>query len=143
MKYIKSTSLGIIALTYGLSCSHVCFAEAAAPVINPTLIFFTSLSNCTPGDYMEQNYLASTIGQSYLKQKIINLEDDVCNVQLTTPDNRIMACMFPVQSITNLTDQHFLQGIVQDASNPDKDAVSAQELWSSLKINYCNFQATP
>jgi len=140
MKHIKLFSI------FALSCVMYgnCFADvaAAAPqlAVDPTLVFFTSLSTCTPGDYTEQNDLAVQVGQPYLKQQIIGLEDNICNVQLTTPDNRIMSCAFPMQQVTNFTDQHFLQGMLQSAKNTDQDGIKAETVWSCLKTTYCTFE---
>lgn len=141
MKHIKLLSVAV--LCCGLYGN--CFAEAAAATpqvaVDPTLVFFTSLSTCTPGDYMEQNDLADQVGQVYLKQQIIGLEDNICNVKLTTPDNRIMTCAFPMQQMINFTDQHFLQGMVQNVSNPDQDGINAETKWSCMKTTYCTFES--
>jgi hypothetical protein len=132
MKHIKL--LGLFVLCCGLYGNCVADTASAIPpiAIDPTLVFFTSLSTCTPGDYSEQNDLAQQVGQPYLNQRIIGLEDGICSVILTTPDNRNMACAFPMPQLLNFTDQHFLQGMVQSASNPDQDG-----------ITYCTFESRP
>lgn len=140
---MKNIKLLIIVLAFSSGLAVDCLAEETAPLIavDPTLVFFTSLSTCTPGDYFEQNDLTDQVGQAYLSQKILGLEDDLCNVILTTPDNRSMACAFPMQKMSTFTDQHFLQGIIQDLNNPDQDGVNAEEFWSGMKTTYCNFDA--
>ncbi len=139
MEHIKFLSVFLVCC----SLYSNCFAEAApaALAVDPTLVFFTSLSTCTPGDYSEQNDLSVELGQSYLKQQIINLDNDICNVKLSTPDNRIMTCAFPMAQISNLTDQHFLQGILQGTTNTDQEGINAESLWSRLKTNYCTFDS--
>ncbi len=141
MKYIKS--LKVFALSFGLIGS--CFAiDAASQIaVDPTLVFFTSLGTCIPGDYTEQNDLTDQVGQAYLKQQIVSLENGICNVKLTTPDNRSMTCAFPMQKMTNFNDQHFLQGMIQRINNMDQNGVNAEELWSNMKATYCNFDAAP
>jgi len=143
MKHIKL--LGMLGLCCGLYGN--CFADAAAATpqlaVDPTLVFFTSLSTCTPGNYTEQNDVTDQVGQAYLKQQIIGITDSICNVILTTPDNRNMTCTFPMEQMAHLTDQHFLQGILQGAGNSDQDGINAETLWSQLKTQYCTFGATP
>lgn len=142
MKHIKLLSVAVLCCgLYGNSFADSAAATPSIPV-DPTLVFFTSLSTCTPGDYKEQNDLVDQVGQPYLKQQIIGLEDNICNVKLTTPDNRIMTCTFPMQEMTNFTDQHFLQGMLQTTNNPDQDGINAESLWSRLKSTYCIFDST-
>jgi hypothetical protein len=143
MKHIKL--LVLFVLSCGLYGNCVAEVTSATPqlAIDPTLVFFTSLSTCTPGDYDEQNDLAQQVGQPYLKQRIIGLEDGVCSVILSTPDNRTMTCAFPMPQLVNFTDQHFLQGMIQSASKPDRDGINAETLWSCLKTSYCIFESKP
>jgi hypothetical protein len=139
MKQIYKSSILVLTCVLAANCFAGTSTDLQQPAIDPTLVFFTSLSTCTPGIYNEQNDVAAEVGQSFLKQEIVSLENGICNVKLTTPDNRIMACAFPMQQMTQLTDQHFLQGMLQDANNSDQDGVNAEELWSNLKISYCSF----
>jgi hypothetical protein len=113
-------------------------STTAAP--DPTILFFTSLSSCTPGDYQEHNSLSSEVGPTFLKQTIIGQDKGVCNVQLSTPDNRQMTCAFDMNDLSGLSDQHFLDGITSDASDTtDTNAVNSDMVWSNLKTNSCNF----
>lgn len=139
MKHIKL--LGALGLCCGLYGNCFAYAaSAASPVaVDPTLLFFTSLSSCIPGNYTEQNDMFDQVGQPYLNQRIIDLTDNICNVILTTPDHRNMTCTFPMEQLAGLTDQHFLQGIVQDIGNADQSGISADTLWSQLKTKYCTF----
>lgn len=119
-------------------------ATSAAPVtasVDPTAAFFIALSSCTPGTYIEKNILSADVGQQFLTQQIIGSDQDICKAQLTTPDNRTMTCAFPMAALTQLTDPHFLRGIVADATDTtDPDALTADKLWSQLKMDNCNFQ---
>lgn len=116
---------------------------AETPAIDPTLSFFMSLSTCTPGTYTERNDISATVGVKNLQQVIIGKEDDVCNVVLSTPDNRQMTCSFAMKDLANLSDQHFLQGLLTDsAGDTDANSVAADMLWSDLKAKSCNFSVT-
>ncbi len=109
---------------------------------DPTLAFFAALSECTPGSYTEKNVIADEVGQSILKQQIVGKSDDnlSCNAKLATPDGRIMTCAFPMEKIPQFNDQHFMQGILEDTTDsPSHAAISADLLWSQMKVNFCTF----
>lgn len=108
--------------------------------IDPNFLFFTALSKCIPGDYMEKNTLAASVGQQFLNQKIIGEAEGMCLVKLTTPDNRAMSCSFPIKDLAKFEDPHILQGIVGSSADPsNKNSVNADELWSQMKANNCEF----
>ena len=120
--------------------------DTAAPAttavaIDPTLAFFSALASCTPGSYTEKNILSEDVGQANLKQQIIGFSNDksTCNAVLTTPDNRVLTCAFPVFMLQQLNDQHFLEGMLEGTTDsPSRNALDADLLWSNLKANSCS-----
>lgn len=116
--------------------------EQVAPS-DPTLAFFMALSTCTPGNYTEKNTLSTEVGQATLKQEIIGPSEDglSCNVQLTTPDNRSMTCVFPNYSLPQVSDQRFLEGVLEaTAEDPQQHSLDSDLVWSTLKSSYCSFE---
>lgn len=142
MKHIKLLAVLVMFCGFYGNCVADTAPVAEPAAVDPTLVFFTSLSTCTPGEYTEQNDLTQQIGRPYLQQQIVGLEDNICSVILSTPDNRKMVCAFPMQQMTQIMDQHFLQGVLQNASNPDQNGVNAETTWSNLKSKYCIFNPT-
>lgn len=131
-------------ITIIFTLHNTVYAEDSPTVSNvdPTLTFFTSLSACLPGEYMEKNVLAATIGPQYLSQKVLGQEKGVCTATLSTPDERSLQCEFTTRDLSNLGDQHFLQGILADsADTTNQDAVNAVTLWSKIKLNSCGFSS--
>lgn len=108
--------------------------------VDPTVTFFSSLSACLPGEYMEKNVLAATIGPQYLLQHVIGQERGACSATLSTPDDRTLQCEFSARDLSRLGEQHFLQGILMDsADSTNQDTVNAVTLWSKIKFNSCGF----
>lgn len=117
-------------------------ASASTQSMDPTLAFFTALSECTPGSYTEKNNISTEVGPAMLNQQIVGQSEDklTCNATLSTPDGRTMTCAFPMYSVIQLNDQHFMQGMLADtADNPTADTVNADMLWSQLKADSCSF----
>lgn len=115
-------------------------SDATQANVDPTLTFFSSLSACLPGEYMEKNVLAATIGPQYLLQHVIGQERGACSATLSTPDDRTLQCEFSARDLSRLGEQHFLQGILMDsADSTNQDTVNAVTLWSKIKFNSCGF----
>lgn len=113
----------------------------STPEIDPTLAFFYALSTCSPGFYYEKNIITNEVGPPMLSQQIIGLDENkkiTCNVKLMTPDDRAMECVFPMSELAGFSDQHFLQGMLQDTvDSPDQDSLNAGLRWSKMKSDYC------
>lgn len=119
---------------------HADDSTASQISVDPTLTFFSSLSACLPGEYMEKNVLAATIGSPYLRQQVVGQEKGGCSAILSTPDDRTLQCEFNKHDLSRLGEQHFLQGILSDsADTTSQDAVNSVTLWSKIKINSCGF----
>lgn len=108
---------------------------------DPTLAFFVAMATCTPGTYSERNYMGDNIGQVILTQKIMGLSDDkkFCNAILATPDNRVLVCQFPLNSLPQLNDQIYLEGVLEGNTDaPNQNAINSDLLWSRLKEDNCS-----
>lgn len=145
--YFYSLLVVLSVLTLNVSAEDVKVPTTTAPTdaetttIDPTLAFFTALSNCTPGSYTEKNILSNEVGQANLNQHIIGISEDklYCNAMLTTPDGRTMTCAFPMEKLPQLEDTHFMQGMLQDTTDePSQDSVNADTLWSQMKVDSCS-----
>ncbi len=111
---------------------------------DPTLLFFSALSACTPGTYTEKNILTEDVGQTNLTQHIIGPSDDklTCNAMLMTPDSRVLTCAFPIQTLTQLNDQQFLEGVLEaNADEPGQKSIKADMLWSNMKAENCSLDS--
>lgn len=105
-----------------------------------TSAFFVALATCIPGEYQEKNVLSKQVGPSMLNHTIIGVNDDICAVTLSTPDDRTMSCEFALDDLKGLTDQHFMVGILSDTTrDPSQDSVNADNKWTDLKAKSCSF----
>lgn len=140
----------ILVIFTGIFAAHAQEINAVAPAplpstapSDPTLSFFMALSTCTPGTYTEKNTLMDDVGQATMTQEVLGPSEDnlSCNVQLTTPDNRTMTCSFPNYSLTQVSDQRFLEGVLEaSAEDPNQNALNSDLVWSTLKSSYCSFE---
>lgn len=141
---IKCLSKCILSILVLLTCSASSVADDSAAVVeqptDPNMLFFTSLSKCVAGNYLEKNILSGSVGQQFLNQQIIGETAGFCVVKLTTPDNRIINCNFPMKDLANFNDPNILKGVVSSTANTTNQAVvNADELWSHIKANSCEF----
>lgn len=111
------------------------------PPADPGVSFFVALSTCNPGTYQVRNPLADKFGATWLDQQIQGFDQkNICRVDITTPDGRVMHCGFDNQATAQVVDQHFLSGMLQAGTNEQsKDYLNSEQIWSDLKQKYCGF----
>lgn len=137
---MKTKYAACVLILFTTYVTNVMADSAQLQAIDPTLSFFTSLATCAPGNYTERNDLDGNVGQAWLNQIILGQDQGICNVVLSTPDSRNMNCAFPMNELTNLMDQNFLQGALDSTTDSStKFAVKSDLLWSQLKTTYCHF----
>lgn len=111
------------------------------PPADPGVSFFVALSTCTPGTYQVRNPLADKFGSTWLDQQIQGFDQkNICRVDITTPDGRVMHCGFNNTAIAQVVDQHFLSGMLQAGTNEQsKNYMDSEQIWSDMKMKYCGF----
>ena len=116
-------------------------ATQSKKIIDPTLAFFVALHACKPGDYQEKNIMASIYGPSMLKHNILGKEIlGDCEVDLQTPDGRIMRCTFQQSNLDQLADQHFMTGMLNSTlEDPSLESQRADMIWTGMKEGSCKF----
>jgi hypothetical protein len=141
MKNLIKVSLYAVLAVSPVAIAADAMAPTAAPVADPTITFFNALSQCTPGDYQEQNILSTSAGDFYLQHEVIGLDEEgYCHAVLQTPDSRRMQCYFDPYDLADLNTPKFLSGIAAlDADTKSKEGVATEHQWSQLKDQNCSF----
>lgn len=108
---------------------------------DPTVTFFRALAQCNDGSYYEKNLLSASVGDEWLNQKIVGLDEQgYCHATLQTPDGRRMECYFDPYDLADVGTARFLNGILDLDTNPNsKRGLTAERQWSQLKDQNCGF----
>jgi len=84
--------------------------------------------------------MAEYVGPKHMSHQVNGLVKGGCSATLETPDGRQLKCVFPADELNKLNDSHFMTGMINaKLDTDDRDALNADEIWTGMKTNSCEF----
>ena len=104
-----------------------------------TADYLRALLKCEAGTYLEPNILTSLMGPPLLKHQIYGFDEEICLVDMDTPDGRTLSCSFGKYAMYELSDKYFIEGLIafKPSKNPSIKIINAEMKWSKIKQYNC------